>query len=468
MNLTDIRLSDSTQYATGNPLPGYYRSDGVRVDVSFGTDVNFAVGDTFSWYAWGPGLIEFASAHQNTNQWAEVEEPEENANNTGSGRTWLNVDTEFTSDYNRKYYLEVDTAIPPSGTFPNREALIRWAGYGELPYSEGSMTVKENDSATTAKVEIEKGVYLNFNFGLEHDNPDTQVTSTITAPDAIDLTTANVLANDEKAKYNNHDNDLIPNYHYIAGGNHLVTAPDVTAVLPEDQLPELITLCLDLQAQYIAHIGDAGSTLLATMHYGASNNTLDGTTPADLLTCIAFLNDLKAKYRRHRITQNYIPTDSWDFDANAPWLLFAGLEDREYTMQVTSVVANTSISFSYYTDTFEGGWGSFALADFETPVLMFPDNLRLMVRNLENIERYAAADQFTWNGVNEDELDWTLTKRASETIGSDDIKLDTLGNITGTPLSYYIVLEETPTNIIRVKESGGDSISYTWIMNTPY
>jgi hypothetical protein len=468
VNLVNIRLSDSTQYNPTNPLPSYYQADGIRVDFSFGTDVNFAVGDTFSWYGWGPGLIEFAANHANTNQWAEVDDPEEGSGNTTSGAMSLNVDTEFSGDYNRKYYFEVDTGTPPSGTFPNREVLMRWAGYGELPYTEGSMTVKENDSATNTKVEVEEGIYLDFNFGLEHDNPDTQVASTITAVDATDLATAVLLANDTKSVYNNHDNDLVPNYHFIAGGSHLVTAPDVTAVLPEDQLTELVTLCLDLQTQYVAHIGDTGSVLLATMHYGVSNNTLDGTTPVDLSTCIAFLNDLKAKYERHRVSQNYVAADTWDIEAKAPWLIFAGLDDREYTMQVTSVIASTSISFSYYTDTFEGGWGSFSLTDFELPVLMFPDNLQLMVRNLENVERYAAADQFTWNAVNEDELDWTLTKRASETFAEDDIKFDTLGNITGTPQAYYVVLQETPTSIIRVKESGGDPISYTWIVNTPY
>ena len=464
---TDVNLSSSTNYDPWYRLPTYYETDGIRLDATFG-GTNFALGDTIEWEAWGPGLIEFASPHQNTNQWAEVDEPDGADTNTSSGRTWINVDTEFESEYNRDYWLEVDTVVPPSGTFPNREAVIRWAGYGELPYTEGSMTIKENDPLTLSNIDVEEGISLNFNFGIEHDAQDTQVASTITAANATNLATAILLANDTKLVYNNHDNDVGPIYHFLAGPLHQVTAPDVTAVLPEDQLPELITLCLDLQTEYAAHIGDTGSVLLATMHYGASNNTLDGTTPADLLTCIAFLNDLKAKYERHRLAQNYVAADNWEIEARAPWLLFAGLEDREYTMQVTSVVPGTSISFSYYTDTFEGGWGSFALTDFDLPVLPFPDNLRLMVRNLESVERYQAADQFTWNSVNEDTLDWTLTKRASQTISSDDIKLDTLGNITGTPLNYYLVLDETPTRIIRVKESGEDPISYTWIVNTPY
>ncbi len=70
-------------------------------------------------------------------------------------------------------------------------------------------------------------------------------------------------------------------------------------------------------------------------------------------------------------------------------------------------------------------------------------------------------------------MDWTLKTRVTETIAADKILQDGLGNVTGVPLAFYVILDNTPETVIRVREvATGDPVSFTLVQsggeNTPY
>ena len=122
-----------------------------------------------------------------------------------------------------------------------------------------------------------------------HDKPDG--TNTITAANGTDLTTGITLGNQAKAVLNQHDTDTGTAFHFAAGGGHQVTAADAATLEAE-----LVTLCVDIQTIYAAHIGDA------TVHDpDDTTNTTGAVTITDTATCNSFLNDMKAKYNAHRI-----------------------------------------------------------------------------------------------------------------------------------------------------------------------
>ncbi len=439
----------------------YAFADGIRLDFTWGAtnfigNVTPSLADLFDWDAMGPQLIEFGNAYDNTNQFSQVTEPVENGNpvttnpNSSSGEITLNIDTDYDDEFNRHYYLEVGSIVAG----PPRQATILWAGWDELPFTYGSVTIQENTPATYTKVSIENGIYLDFDFGVRHllsDGGDT-----LLSPDATDLTSAITLATEILTNTNQHDNDGLVVAHGAGTGTH-----QITAAVPIDE-PSLVTFCLDAQTQYPAHISDA------VMHNPIDTVFLldSDITPSDTNSCILFLNDYKAKFNRHVIALHWVVGDTWLMTATAAWQYYQGKDDRDVTLTTTTVVAGTSVDFQYTSSTVEGGWGN-VQATTSDPYLRIPDNITLAVRNFDpagTLLQYVASDVFTFSAINEDEIDWSLRIRQTESIPSTEIRQDTLGRITGTPLAYYVALSETPETIIKVKDSITDTpLSYTWV-----
>ncbi len=122
-----------------------------------------------------------------------------------------------------------------------------------------------------------------------HDLLDA--TNIIASADATDLATGITLGNESKAVLNAHDTDAGTVFHFAAGGGH-----QVTAVNADTLEAELVTLCVDIQTIYAAHLADA------TVHDPAdATNTTGAVSITDTATCNSFLNDMKAKYNLHRV-----------------------------------------------------------------------------------------------------------------------------------------------------------------------
>jgi len=464
----NVELDAAPNYpVTG--LPDYYDSenDGVHIDFAFGGG-NFAIGDVFRFTAFGPGMIEFSSAHDNDNQWSEVETPVENSGNTTSGKITVNSRTEFDDEYDRQYYFQVTNI--GVGVAPNRTAQIRWCGINEIPFTEGTIDIQEaNPTTTMIAVDLERDIYLDFAYGAEHAFADG--VNVITQGAATTLNTAINLANEILTVWNNHDNNGGGGWHSAGWGNHQITA--AAAI----DLPTLITLSLDIYNQYQAHLADA------VMHGTVADTiwTLENevTATSSLAQIVSMLNELRTKYPRHRVATNFVVGDSWLMQAKAPRRDYAGKDDRNYAITINSVVPDNSVTFTWNSLTPEGNWGQVTLAGtgagFPDTKVDLPDDVRLMFRNLEPSAGGPPAptiygnDTFSFAAINDNQIDWSLTQRSSQTIAEDDITQDVAGNVTGFPLTYFLVLDSTPTSVLRVKEAdSGDPISYTWITDTPY
>jgi hypothetical protein len=75
--------------------------------------------------------------------------------------------------------------------------------------------------------------------------------------------------------------------------------------------------------------------------------------------------------------------------------------------------------------------------------------------------------------VDEELIDWSLRTRVEQTIPSDEIFQDALGQVTGVPTSWYIILDDTPETVMWVRKASDQTpLSYTLIYDsgspTPY
>ncbi|MFA5135484.1 MAG: hypothetical protein WC505_06900 [Patescibacteria group bacterium] len=465
-------------YLTTNPLPNFFGSDGIVLDI----DAAFIGGDvgiTWTWMAYGPGKVEFASAHDNTNQYSTVLDPVELGDidpalaataQTSGGKITVHADTDFSDTLDRSYFLHCSAS---GGAVPNRTATITWAGYKELPYTTGSIGLVEGTPASYQRVLLENGIYLTFAFGTSHNLVDT--TNVLASPAASTLSSAITLANEIRTEYGEHDNNTGGAWHVAGSGAHQIVAA------ASADLATLRTLALDIQTKYSAHLADTTEHVVVDAIWTLDTD-LTITAASDLAALVNFLNDVRTKYTRHGVANGFDLADTWRVDAKAARREFTGKDDRTVTLTFSAPVAATSVTATYTSSTLEGGWATETISDYSDPWFDLPDNIRLMVRNLQGFtsnpgpplipnthERYAANDVFTFATLNHDEIDWSLVNRASETTDSSDIRQDTLGTITGTPLYFYLVLQETPETVLRVKDAATLlPISYTWISDTPY
>jgi hypothetical protein len=468
---TSVQITGNPAIYTVTPLPNYVEDDGLRLtfDLNGGA---FGVTDYYEWTAYAPGKIEFCSAHDNDNQYSTVNDPVElgifsadpavAATQASGGVVTIHSDTDYVGDFDRSYFIQC-TAQGGGPAPVARTATIYWNGYGELPYTNsGVVTVTEGGNASD--VLLENGVHLVFNFGTAHASIDT--TNTITTPDATTLSSAITLANMIRTQFNAHDFDAGPVWHFGGPGTHQITAAVAT------DLATLRTLCLDIQTKYAAHLADLTEHVLADTIWSLDSDLTVSAT-STLAAVIAWANDVKAKYNRHRQANGFAGTvpqsDTWRVDAKAARRNFTAKDDRNVTVTVNTFVPATTFPISYTSSTLEGGSGTVTITDYSDPWVDLPDSIRLMVRNLSTTESYTANNTFTFSTVCYDTVDWTLVSRSSETIAEDDIVLDTLGNVTGTPLNYYLDLQYTPEQVLRVKRADtGVAVSYTWITGTPY
>lgn len=464
VNDTNIALDDNTFYKVGYKLPTWWPDDGIVLDITWNGVANFDDGDVFTWTASGPGLMEFSSAHQNTNQFSDVEDPVAGAYNSvtpanvfsSGGSITISSETDYNDEFDRQYTLVATNA---AGVGPNRTVDIQWAAHNELPFSEGSFTLTEATATSLTNVLLEKKIYLNFAFGADHNVADT--TNTLTGT-ATSLASALSLASTFMTKYNAHDNNDGGVWH-IAG----TPAHAFTVAAPID-LETLRTWALDAQTKLLAHWADT------TQHWVADTThdfTYTVTATSSLGDILAWLNDAIVQYNKHRVASGFIDGDYWTINARADRREYTAKDDRNYLVTINTINAGVSVQLTYNANNYEGGWGVLTATatdgSYLDPYVDLPDNLRLMLRNVDS--RYAANDKHSFSVTCDDTMDWTLVRRASETIDDGDVQFDGPGTITGVPLTYYIILNETPTAILRVKQAlAGTPLSYTWVTNTPY
>lgn len=156
---------------------------------------------------------------------------------------------------------------------------------------------------------------------------------------------------------------------------------------------------------------------------------------------------------------NFTVNDTFWFQANAARTFITAKDDREYQISVSAVGlvgSNNQVTFSFETGTTEGSFGLLT-ATGPQGKLWFPGVVNLWARNVSSqvsiANRYVIGDEWTWDTVNEDVLDWSLTSLTTETVDPTQIFTDSLGVITGTVGLRYIVLDEVPTDIRYIRDT---------------
>jgi len=161
---------------------------------------------------------------------------------------------------------------------------------------------------------------------------------------------------------------------------------------------------------------------------------------------------------------NFAVNDIYWFQANASRSYITAKDDRSFVLDVSAVGvsgSNNQVTFSYQTGTPEGGFG---LLQSTGPggQLFFASGVNLWVRNLgsqtTNANRHVIGDQWTFDTVCDDVIDWSLTTLVTETIDPTQVFTDTLGVITGTVGLRYVVLDGVPLNIIYIRDTVTDAL----------
>ena len=138
---------------------------GIRLNIDFGPGA-FVVGDTYSFVAMGPSMLENASAQLNTNQFAETSQVVASLDNTGVGGLTANGD-EFSGSANVTFKAQV-TAVDSgtvSGTLPDAHLV-----FGSAPI-DGAWLRVSNGRAGAAKAQA--------TFEFDNDSIQTVVGSTL-------------------------------------------------------------------------------------------------------------------------------------------------------------------------------------------------------------------------------------------------------------------------------------------------
>jgi len=208
-------------------------------------------------------------------------------------------------------------------------------------------------------------------------------------------------------------------------------------------------------------------------------------------------------------------SDQFYFEANAPRSFYRGKDDRDITLTVTNKNAfiGTGISGNgyasghvvgtllgtYNANTPEGGYASFSTAldiDSVSGVnvgsVLLKDNLKIYFRNMvwdstaitedpfasNPVSRFSdstsTSDVWTFTIVNQDYIVWDLNAYKTENINTSNIVTDVLGQITGTPNTKYIILDDIPVSAsgITIVDSTSPTAKvvsgWTFLSNTNY
>jgi hypothetical protein len=172
--------------------------------------------------------------------------------------------------------------------------------------------------------------------------------------------------------------------------------------------------------------------------------------------------------------------DSWVFVARPGREYYNAKDDRSYNLTAGTPTA-MNLPLTYAASTTEGGFGaqtSTCLTTGAGGLITLADNVWFFVRNIGNTlntptgknapNRWTAADTYTFAATCDDVINWNIDVRISETLAATAILFDAVGNATGVAGVYYLILDNTPTSVVYVRNLAAADIAYTWVTGTPY
>jgi hypothetical protein len=404
--------------------------------------------------------------------------------NAGRGHIpFLSVSMSYGHDYTRHYVTEVETAV--AGNFTNDDMVytaspewVTYSGGEDVGIRSPAHSIMDLDvlnalanSFTLAGIAVDWDANVGggtpglatptYGMVVEYYSGGANGTTAVVAGDNwyIDMIGPGLLEKD--GRYDNTNQYVEKGIITTSGPTVLVTHDDETTY-DGDYNRSYVAICTSIAAPLETwnwcSIGDDG------MVNGADTVDQSATQPVTLNF------DENVDIDIDLTAGNSAIGDFFYFDVAAPRLLSTAKDDRDYDCQVTSAAA-ANVAFFYSTNTIEGRFGTFT-ATTTTPVEL-PDSVFIAVRNVGDAAvptsyDVSAPDTFTWSLANEDVLDWSLQNQVEETTDSSDIIHDVLGTITGTPNTYYLLLQYTPNDvnsILSVVDSSSVPVAYTLLLD---
>lgn len=402
---------------------------------------------------------------------------------TGAGTGVLSIvgTSSYTHAYSRQIHLEVTLVVAPG---PPNEVTLKW---WSIPTSPGNANAKPSPTSHLTATEwntvtltdatpgvtdttvLENGVSIvatsiaNFSAGPPADTFDIYcVGAGLVEIDSTHLNT----------------NQFVEFSTPVKGG-----ASGSTGVITVATVPSLASFAFPgNRSVYLECIDDTVATTTFMWAIWGEGTYQDGTVVVNVIAPVTGVigtgtSQMTLNFSGVFDDSGTVARDTFSYTAHAGHEYYEFKDDRSYALTVSAAIAN-SATFIYVTDTREGqsGTGVGTNISYIQPsgsTVGLPGGIRFRARNVDatnvDLVRYAATDLFECSFTCDDNVNWALNTRATETFTTDNDIYDATGVITGTAMTYYIVLAHTPvtSGIVSVTQAGV-SVSYTWVTGTRY
>lgn len=464
--------------------------EGIYLDYTFGA-TNFVGGDVFEWFGYGPGLIEAHSSYDSDNeQFASVESAVAATTNTSLATLGPGTTAEYSDDFVRSYKLKV---LSKTGSAATGTITLTLAGISDNEYFI-----------------LPNGVEKVF---FEYKRTGGYVATTLTAAQVIDSSVTAVVTLDVSAAGADDDAATITAAQVGLDANWPAGTAELTAVaagggtgrvdLTQKNYGIRGNLSMvSSDAVNIAVVGMSGATAVTAtiawagwyeLPYTTGSLTVDESSSTSMvnvtlekgITLTFVMPTFKGS-----TDKAWVVGDEWTFEARPPIRYYGAKDDRSYELEITAALTKT-LAGTAACSTIEGGFSTWTATvandgsggildnDVLTAGDGLGDNIMLVGRNMGNGfaagvggdpgTRHAASDKHTVSATSDDVIKWDIGQRVTETVDDTAIRHDVLGVITGTPNTYYIVLDNTPTSIIHVRNASTSAdLAYSTVANSPY
>lgn len=171
---------------------------------------------------------------------------------------------------------------------------------------------------------------------------------------------------------------------------------------------------------------------------------------------------------------NFAVDDTFFFQANANRIFVTAKDNRHYILDVAAIgtdgSGNNTATFTFQSGTPEGSFGLQAVTGAGGDFFL-ASNIRLRARNIgagtTTSNRFVVGDEWTFDTVSSDVIDWSLTSRLTETISTTQFYTDVLGVITGTVGLKYVVLQHVPTSILYIRDTVTNALLSSYSIPQP-
>ncbi len=417
--------------------------DGIYLTFDFGA-TNFAALDTFEWFSYGPAKFEEHSGYDSTNsQFASVGDfgatgntnwatnPPSTATNTSQAAFSAGASAAFTGSYTRHYKAECTAAAGTAATGSLNLTLASISNHEHFSLSDGLDVVTfDYKRVALGWVPVTGRVIIDI-IAAVTDNDVAVATAA-----AINLAGNWTHGGNITAAAPGLGVVSLTNDSSGAAGNYTITAfeADNTTVSTGISVTASMT-----GGERTATIVWAGMDELP--YSSGSLSLVESTTTSWTDVLLEQGVYITVVWPAINLTA-FVVGDTWGFAARPGRIYYYAKDDRLYTLDVTSV-ASKVVTGTYVASTIEGGFNTFTVTlanNGSGGLVTLPDNVLYMARNAGN-------SMSTPTGI----------------------IYDAIGSVTGSPGTYYVILDNTPSSIISVKNASTlANVAYTWVSDTPY